>query len=93
MCILQATFGNPRRLISDRGAAFISEEFKKYCEDSKLQMAHNCSWQRSIEMTPLKLIFGVEMKHPDLLPLCDLIKEESAKMFLDEREAECQKAE
>jgi len=28
------------------------------------------------------------MKHPDLLPLCDLIKEEYIKSFLDDRKIE-----
>lgn len=137
MNILQATFGNPTRLISDRGAEFTSGEFKKYCSDShihhvqittgmprgngqverlndtiatvvakltiddpgqwfkyvpRVQMALNSSWQRSINMTPFKLTFGTEMKHPDLLPLCSLIKEEYAKSFLEKREAERQEA-
>jgi len=135
--ILQATFSNPTRLISDRGAAFMSEEFKKYCNDShiyhvqittgmprgngqveslndtiatvvakltfddpgqwfkyvqRVQMALNSSWQRSINMTPFKLTFGTEMKHPDLLPLCSLIQEEYAKNFVDKREAERKEA-
>jgi len=34
MNILQATFGNRTRLISDRGTALTSGEFKKYCSDS-----------------------------------------------------------
>jgi hypothetical protein len=34
MYILQATFGNPTRLISDRGATFTSKDFKKYCNNS-----------------------------------------------------------
>uniref|UniRef100_A0A2S2QL03 RNA-directed DNA polymerase n=1 Tax=Sipha flava TaxID=143950 RepID=A0A2S2QL03_9HEMI len=95
--LLQGTFGNPRRIVSDRGAAFTSQDFKEYCETSniqhvpitigmprgngqverindiiatsiaklsidepekwfehvpKVQMALNCSWQRSINMTP-----------------------------------------
>lgn len=36
MNILQATFGNSTRLISDRGAAFISGESKRYCSDSHI---------------------------------------------------------
>jgi len=55
-------------------------------------MALNNSWQRSINMTPFKLTFGTEMKHPDLLPLCSLIKEEYAKRLTDKREAERQEA-
>nr|XP_012146603.1 PREDICTED: uncharacterized protein LOC105663300 [Megachile rotundata] len=34
----QATmFGNPRRIISDRGAAFTSNEFQEYCSREKIQ--------------------------------------------------------
>jgi len=43
-------------------------------------------------MTPFKLLFGTKIKHPDLLPLCNLIKIEYAKSFLDKREAERQEA-
>lgn len=31
------TFGNPIRIISDRGTAFTSQEFKNYCEQEKIQ--------------------------------------------------------
>lgn len=36
----QTTFGNPSRIITDRGAAFTSTDFKKYCEDEKIELAH-----------------------------------------------------
>lgn len=29
-------FRNPRRIISDRGAAFISKEFAEYCVEEKI---------------------------------------------------------
>lgn len=32
----QCVFGNPRRIISDKGAAFTSDDFKKYCEDESI---------------------------------------------------------
>ncbi|CAD6995745.1 unnamed protein product [Ceratitis capitata] len=32
-----AIFGNPKRIISDRGAAFISHSFKDYCEEQGIQ--------------------------------------------------------
>lgn len=35
--ILQQHFGNPRRIISDRGTAFTSAEFNEYCEEQKIQ--------------------------------------------------------
>lgn len=31
LTILEATFDNPKKLISDRGAAFTSNEFSCYC--------------------------------------------------------------
>jgi len=43
-------------------------------------------------MTPFKLTFGIEVKHLDLILLCNLIKEKYAKRFLDGRETERQKA-
>jgi len=32
-----AIFGNPRRIISDQGAAFTSEDFKSYCKDEEIE--------------------------------------------------------
>ncbi|CAI6368328.1 unnamed protein product [Macrosiphum euphorbiae] len=43
-------------------------------------------------MTPFKLTFGTEMKHPDLLPLCSLIKEEYAKSFFGKKRSRTQEA-
>lgn len=34
--ILQQTFGNPRRIITDRGTAFTSNDFKEYCENEAI---------------------------------------------------------
>lgn len=33
----QAIFGNPRRIISDRGGAFVSGEFRDYCVEENIQ--------------------------------------------------------
>lgn len=33
----QEIFGNPRRIISDKGAAFTSHDFTQFCEDEKIQ--------------------------------------------------------
>lgn len=37
MSIIQQTFGNPRRIVTDRGTAFTSEDFNNYCRDEKIQ--------------------------------------------------------
>jgi hypothetical protein len=41
---------------------------------------------------PIQLTFGVEMKHPNLIPICDLINEEYAKSFSEDRDAERREA-
>jgi len=33
----QTTFGNPRRIISDRGSAFTSKEFNDFCEEEQIE--------------------------------------------------------
>jgi transposase InsO family protein len=33
----QAVFGNPGRIISDRGSAFTSKDFVEYCKEEKIQ--------------------------------------------------------
>lgn len=38
--ILQSIFGNPDRIITDRGGAFLSIEFKKFCEDENITLIH-----------------------------------------------------
>ena len=35
--IQKAAFGNPKNLISDKGTAFTSSEFKNYCENENIQ--------------------------------------------------------
>ena len=34
----QATFGNPSRIISDKGSAFTSTEFQKYCQEENIEL-------------------------------------------------------
>lgn len=36
----QQTFGNPERIITDRGTAFTSNDFVQYCEDEKINLQH-----------------------------------------------------
>lgn len=33
----QSIFGNPRRIISDKGTSFTSDDFKKFCEEERIQ--------------------------------------------------------
>ncbi|XP_041979296.1 uncharacterized protein K02A2.6-like [Aricia agestis] len=35
--ILQQCFGNPNRIITDKGSAFTSKDFKDYCEEEEIQ--------------------------------------------------------
>lgn len=38
--IVATTFGNPGRIIADRGGAFIAKMFKEYCERQKIELIH-----------------------------------------------------
>uniref|UniRef100_A0A1B0DPN9 Integrase catalytic domain-containing protein n=1 Tax=Phlebotomus papatasi TaxID=29031 RepID=A0A1B0DPN9_PHLPP len=33
-------FGNPRRIITDRGTAFTAQKFEKHCEENKIELHH-----------------------------------------------------
>lgn len=35
--VLQSFFGNPRRFVTDQGAAFTSNSFKEFCHDEKIE--------------------------------------------------------
>ena len=37
LSILEAVFGNPKRIISDKGGAFVSNEFHDYCKERDIQ--------------------------------------------------------
>lgn len=38
--IQQEVFGNPSRIIADKGSAFTSKDFVQYCEDEHIQLVH-----------------------------------------------------
>ncbi|CAK9809151.1 Pro-Pol polyprotein [Anthophora quadrimaculata] len=119
-------FGNPRRIISDRGTAFTSCEFEDYCVAeqikhvtittgmprsngqaerinrvlipilTKLAAPHPEEWykhldrcqkflnitvSRSTGMTPFRVMFGVDMRLQDDLPLKELLEREWTASF------------
>ncbi|UYV83847.1 hypothetical protein LAZ67_X000402 [Cordylochernes scorpioides] len=120
----QQIFGNPRRIITDQGTAFTSNDFKEYCKVEsiehccittgverinrtivsvltklsidnpqewhkhvrKLQKALNSTHQRSIRMSPFELLVGVKMRKEEDLRLLEMIEEELALTFDEERD-------
>jgi len=40
LTIISDTFGNPRRIICDRGSAFTSSLFTKFCEEANIELHH-----------------------------------------------------
>lgn len=112
-------FGNPRRIVSDRGSAFTSREFKEYCQSENIkhqltttgvtrangqvervnrtliplltklsapkpgewhkylnavQLCLNTTLQRSIGMTPFRVLLGIHPRikdNPDIRELLD----------------------
>ncbi|UYV80726.1 hypothetical protein LAZ67_19001546 [Cordylochernes scorpioides] len=127
----QQIFGNPRRIITDQGTAFTSNDFKEYCKEEsikhccittgvprgngqveiinrtivsvltklsidnpqewhkhvrKLQKALNSTHQRSIRMSPFELLVGVKMRKEEDLRLLEMIEEELALTFDEERD-------
>lgn len=48
-------------------------------------MALNGSFQRSIGMTPFKLVFGVELKYPQMLSIREVIEQEYAQQYDEQR--------
>lgn len=126
-----AIFGNPRRIISDRGSAFTSRDFKEYCEDeaishvtsttgiprgngqierinrtlipllTKLTTPNPAEWHkhvekaqrylnnvpsRSTEISPFYLLFGTRMKLKEDPEIRDILEEENAVLYQQERE-------
>ncbi|KAG7305339.1 hypothetical protein JYU34_009402 [Plutella xylostella] len=131
LLILQQTFGNPRRYITDRGSCFTSHDFKEYCEReeiqhvlittgvprangqvervhrtliavltkmsiaepglwykhvSRVQMALNSTFQRSINTSPFELLVGTKMTCKEDIEIYDLILQEERENFNQERE-------
>ncbi|UYV81667.1 hypothetical protein LAZ67_20001865 [Cordylochernes scorpioides] len=120
-----------KRIITDQGTAFTSNDFKEYCKEEsleqccittgvprgngqverinrtivsvltklsidnpqewhkhvrKLQKALNSTHQRSIRMSPFELLFGVKMRKEEDLRLLEMIEEELALTFDEERD-------
>lgn len=49
-------------------------------------MAINISYQRTIDMTPFKLVFGVEMNHPEFQSIKKAVELEHVKWHGDQHE-------
>jgi len=124
-------FGNPRRLVSDRGFAFTSKEFQKYCRTEGIehvltttgvprgngqveqlnrtliplvtklaapkpgewhkyidavQQCLNTTLQRSIGMTPFRLLFGIHPRTRDYPDMQELLQRELVISFEDDRD-------
>lgn len=124
------TFGNPRRIVSDRGAAFTSREFEEYCRSENIehqltttgvprangqvervnrtliplltklsspkpnewykhlnaaQMCLNATMQRSIGMTPFRILLGVCPRIKDNPDIRKLLEDEIVMSFDDNR--------
>lgn len=124
-------FGNPARIIVDRGGAFVSKVFEEYCKKEDIQLNHitsgvprgngqvervnrtiipsltkltreneydwykfvprlqliiNSTIQRSTNHTPSQLLFGVNLKKPEDYRVREIIQEEYAKLFDEQRE-------
>lgn len=129
--IVTSLFGNPSRIITDRGTAFTSSDFKQLCKDENIELIHittgiprgngqverihrtiisvltklsiedpekwfqqttqvqlflNSTHQRSIGMTPAKLLFGVPIRTKDDIKLREMIEQEIIDIFYEERE-------
>jgi len=131
----QKVFGNPCRIISDRGSAFTSDDFQNYCREedienilitmgvprgngqverinriiipiltklshdhpdkwfkyvSRVQIAINSTYQRSVGASPFEILFGVKMRRKENPELLSLIEVESVVTF-DEGRRELRK--
>lgn len=131
LTLQQKTFGNPSRIISDKGTAFTSKEFEDYCTNERiqhvtittgvprgngqverinriiipvltklslenpnkwylhvdrLQRILNSTHQRSINMTPFEILYGVKIRNKEDLLIKDLIESELIEIFSEKRE-------
>lgn len=129
--VIADVFGYPRRIIADRGTAFTSGAFRKYCEDHGVELHHvatgvprgngqvermhrviisslaklsaehpeqwyryvsrvqrylNGSYQRAINASPGKVMFGVDIRLFGDEQLAEVIDEERRAMFSEQRE-------
>ncbi|GFV43592.1 retrovirus-related Pol polyprotein from transposon 17.6 [Trichonephila clavipes] len=91
----QKTFGNPIRIISDRGSAFTSKVLTKLSLDDstkwykyvdRLQRILNSTISRSTKWTPFELLVGIKMRNKEDILIKDLLLEEMAKELLEQRE-------
>jgi len=57
-----------------------------YRQVPKVQLALNGSYQRSIGMTPFKLVFGVEMNHPEYQSMREAVEHEYVRWHEEKQE-------
>lgn len=56
-----------------------------YRQVPRVQLALNGSYQRSIGMTPFKLVFGVEMNHPEYQSMREAVEHEYVRWHEENR--------
>lgn len=68
----QKIFGNPKRIICDRGTCFTSNDFKKYCEDEKIEyhfittgVARGNGQVERVHNTIIPVIAKISIDEPD----------------------------
>lgn len=59
------TFGNPRQIISDRGAAFTSNLFKEYCTNENIEHSGNGQVER-INRIVIPVLAKLSAPHPEM---------------------------
>ncbi|GFX39987.1 hypothetical protein TNCV_2647501 [Trichonephila clavipes] len=78
----EITFGNPHRIITDKGTAFTSKEFREY----SIQRTINSSISRSTQKTPFQLLTGVKRRTKQDREILKLLEENIVEIFTEDRE-------
>ncbi|GFW78319.1 retrovirus-related Pol polyprotein from transposon 17.6 [Trichonephila clavipes] len=96
--ILQQTiFGNPSKIITDKGSAFTSTEFQKFCQEESIEHIQITTGvprgNGQIELPPhvaqnlpFEVLIGVKMKQKEDLQIKHLLEDELSEQFINKRE-------